>query len=151
MVSFMLFSTIRINWGIIASIITVLAFAYGASKGASQWVHKWRVKRRLKEEEDNKVQVAIFGSKASPPYGPVDGLLMEHANTIKVLKSHGEQLEELRTKVAGVESTLSDVEQMVTKLVSRTEENGGSSIKDQLNRICESMGIANPPKAPDAH
>jgi hypothetical protein len=98
-------------------------------------VRKWREERIAEEDAEQKVIMTLFGSEESPPYPAVDGLVKRHEQTKK-------SVDALSERVASVEKSIVEVQCSVNKLVERTEPNGGSSIKDQLNRIENFLGTA---------
>ena len=48
-------------------------------------------------------------------------------------------------EVLGLEKRMKAVEKKLDVIIARTEKNHGSSMKDQLDKICEKLGIVVPP------
>ncbi len=71
--------------------------------------------------ESDLIRIALFGRAADPPLEAITGLIADNKDTKVAITS-------LKTEVANLRTD-------VRELLARTTENGGSSLKDQLNRI----------------
>jgi hypothetical protein len=72
----------------------------------------------------------LYGRDAKPPYPAIEGLVAQHIHTQAAIADLGDRVEAL-------DRGLDEVKEQVDELISRTEPNGGGSMKDQLNRIVE--------------
>lgn len=104
---------IIVNWVAVASVCAVIGLATAAGRAVEGQVKKWFGSRRNDEAEDSRLRVAVFGRPANPPY----------------------------EEVLGLEKRMGKVEMAMSVLLARTEENHGSSLKDQLDKICQHLGI----------
>lgn len=107
--------------GVVVAIVGVaITLGVMVFKGAGNW----RRHARADAVEDQQVLSAGFGD------GDRSAVAMEHsAVAVAVIALSG--------RVRKLEVSLEKINEAVTKIVQRTEENGGSSMKDQLNKIIE--------------
>ena len=112
---------VAMGWTEIGGVFTVISVALVFSSVIMAAGKKWRTQITEEDTLDKRIITALFGLDAIPPYPAIDGLIKEH----QMLHGRVEELE-ANTKI------MSD---RVQTLIERTQENGGSSIKDQLNVI----------------
>ena len=91
-------------------------------------VNKWHKRADEEQDLDQRIITTLFGKDAVPPYPAIDGLVKGHENITN-------SVHELNKKVATLESNVTTIGFQIETLIERTQENGGSSIKDQLNNI----------------
>ena len=115
-------------WTIAGVIVTVLSIALAAGGLVIGGIRKWRKQVEEEEEIDERIVTTLFGQDAKPPYPKIDGLVTSHAELV-------EAVAQLHPRVDELEDSLNTISRQVGTLVERTEENGGKSIKDQINRI----------------
>lgn len=104
---------IIVNWVAVASVCAVIGLAATAGRVVEAQAKRWFGSRRNDEAEDSRLKVAVFGRPANPPY----------------------------EEVLGLEKRMRKVEVSMSVLLARTEANHGSSLKDQLDKISQHLGI----------
>lgn len=108
---------IAINWVAVGSVVAVLVGAAAGGRWVETQVRNYFGHRKFDTTEDDRLRVAVFGRPASPPY----------------------------PEVLGLEKRMAAVEGKIDVILARTESNHGSSLKDQLDKICAHLGIPVPP------
>lgn len=106
-----------IDWNAVAGLSAAMTIALVIGGAIDNKIRKFVSHRRGDDEKDEKLWVAVFGKPENHPFPEIQGL--------------GERMD--------------NAERMLSVLIARTEENHGSSMKDQLNRICDYLGIDVPP------
>ncbi len=119
-----------INWNIIGALATVISLAVLIGGLVASRVKKWRAEVSEESDIDQRIITTLFGKDAIPPYPAINGLIKEHGILAQLVEG-------LQKKVATLEDTMAIISEHVETLVERTQENGGSSIKDQLNAITD--------------
>ncbi len=81
---------------------------------------------RMKSSDDERheselIRIALFGRPADPPLEPITGLIADNKET--------------KHSIALLQGQVADLRVDVKELLARTTENGGGSMKDQMNRI----------------
>ena len=94
---------------------------------------KEEAERLQEKQKEQQIMDTLFGAEGAPPFESVDGLVKQHEKTRALVT-------DLSNRINYVEACVIDVQRSVDKLLYRTEENGGSSLKDQLNRIENAVG-----------
>ncbi len=112
---------VNLGWPIASAMASVvLSVAYLSSMVIRSFASRMKSYDRDKHEDDL-IRIALFGRPADPPLEPISGLIADNKETKRTIETLTMQVKELRVDVR--------------ELLSRTTENGGGSLKDQMNRI----------------
>ena len=112
---------VNLGWPIASAMASVvLSVAYLSSMVIRSFSNRMKSFDRDKHEDDL-IRIALFGRPADPPLEPITGLIADNKDTKRKIETLTMQVQELRVDVR--------------ELLTRTTENGGSSLKDQMNRI----------------
>lgn len=110
-----------IGWPVASAIASVaLAAVYLSSMVIRSFTTRMKSYDRDKHEDDL-IRIALFGRPADPPLEPITGLIADNKETKQQINVLQQQISALQVDVK--------------ELLNRTTENGGSSLKDQMNRI----------------
>jgi hypothetical protein len=109
-----------LNWVAVGSLAAVLLVALGVFHSSTLAMRRWY--DRLSKEEDVTANVTLYGREAKGPYPEIVGLVKSHSALDKFVRSD-------------MAPRLEAVEQGIGVLLARTSENGGDSMRDQMNRI----------------
>ncbi len=119
---------LSLGWPVASAIASVaLAAVYLSSLVIKSIASRIQTSDKDKHEDDL-IRIALFGRPAEPPLEPISGLIADN-------KATKAAIDEIQHHVATVEREVSALRTDVGELLSRTTENGGSSLKDQMNRI----------------
>lgn len=122
------FTAGAVNWTAIGSVCALFGVVVVIAGGVATRVNRWRSQHAAEIGGDERVNIALFGRPAKAPYPAIPGLIEEHDQVISTISTFGGRLDSLEAELGGLRGA-------VAKLVERTEENGGNSIKDQMNRM----------------
>lgn len=124
----MVVGTETIGWPAASAIASVvLAAVYLMSMLIRTF--RQRVKSYDRERhEDDLIRIALFGRPGDPPLEPISGLIADNKETKTAITR-------LQGNVTTVERQIGELRSDVKELLARTTENGGGSLKDQMNRI----------------
>lgn len=117
-----------VGWSTVASWATVAGFLLVIGGGVATRTQRWRKAHRSETHETDLLHIAVFGRPAEGPLPAIAGLLRDHEAT--------------RVEVRALRADVDALSAGISTLLARTQENGGESIKDQLNRIEQHLGIA---------
>jgi TolA-binding protein len=110
-----------VGWPVASAIASVaLAAVYLSSMVIRSFTTRMKSYDRDKHEDDL-IRIALFGRPADPPLEPITGLIADNKETKQQINVLQQQISALQVDVK--------------ELLNRTTENGGSSLKDQMNRI----------------
>ncbi len=110
-----------VGWPVASAIASVaLAAVYLSSMVIKSFTTRMKSYDRDKHEDDL-IRIALFGRPADPPLEPITGLIADNKETKQQINVLQQQISALQVDVK--------------ELLNRTTENGGSSLKDQMNRI----------------
>lgn len=112
---------LSLGWPVASAIASVaLAAVYLSSMVIRSFTTRMKSYDRDKHEDDL-IRIALFGRPADPPLEPITGLIADNKETKQQINVLQQQISALQVDVK--------------ELLNRTTENGGSSLKDQMNRI----------------
>ena len=112
---------LSLGWPVASAIASVaLAAVYLSSLVIKSIASRIQTSDKDKHEDDL-IRIALFGRPADPPLEPITGLIADNKET--------------KQQINVLQQQISTLQVDVKELLNRTTENGGSSLKDQMNRI----------------
>jgi hypothetical protein len=115
------------DWNAVGALIAGASLTVVTVAGVWTRTERWRKTRRAEDHDLLLMRIALFGRAPEGPLPPISGLFEDTARLAK--------------EVGELRHDLDDMRHAVDTLVSRTEPNGGESMKDQLNRIEQHLGL----------
>lgn len=115
------------DWNAIGAVIAGASLTVVIVAGVWTRADRWRKAHTEEDREVMLMRIALFGRAPEGPLPQITGLV---ADTVRITK----ELTELRQE-------LEEVRHSVDTIVGRTEANGGQSMKDQLDRIEQHLGL----------
>ena len=111
----------------VASVAVAISIVGGV---IAKMIVGWTKANHRSDKQAEQINVALFGREEDGALPKINGLIFDNKKTQICLGAMATSIQRIDIKLAGLDTKTS-------KLVERTQANGGDSIKDQITRIDE--------------